>query len=95
MIERDQPILIFECFHGAEGIAGLLEALGYWVGDAERLGEPTSSLTSNFVAIPARHRDDLPRLKQTWAAEMVLLRRPACSLVDTIRPPHLSMDARR
>jgi hypothetical protein len=82
MSERDQPILIFECFHTAAEITGFLESHGYWVGNAERLSEPTSSLTSNFVAIPERHRNDLPRLMQAWAAEMTLLRRPALLRVD-------------
>jgi len=55
-VRNDQPILIFECFHGANEIIDQLRPLGYWVGDAERWGPHTGS-TTNFLALPMRHHE--------------------------------------
>ncbi len=73
-IEHDQPIVIFECFHGGAEIIGFLSSLRYWVGDAERMNDGMAA-ASNFLALPERYRSRLEALKQSWAAEME--RRPA------------------
>ena len=68
-IETDQPILIFECFHGGGEITEYLSRIGYWVGDAERMSDELGGAT-NFLALPPRHRPLLDRLRQSWSAEM-------------------------
>lgn len=71
-IERDQPIIIFECFHGGAEIIEFLSRIGYWVGDAERMSDDLPGAT-NFLALPARHLALLDRLKLAWSAEMIRL----------------------
>ena len=61
-IETDQPILIFECFHGGGEITEYLSRIGYWVGDAERMSDELGRAT-NFLALPPRHRPLLDRLR--------------------------------
>ena len=68
-IEKDQPILIFECFHGGAEITEYLTGIGYWVGDAERMSDDLGGAT-NFLALPPRHRALLDRLTQSWSANM-------------------------
>ena len=68
-LERDQPILIFECFHGATEITGFLYRLGYWVGDAERMTDDLGEAT-NFLALPSRHRPLLEQLRKAWSDEI-------------------------
>src|ERR1700722_17807691 len=68
-IEKDQPILIFECFHGGTEITEYLSRIGYWVGDAERMSNELCGAT-NFLALPPRHQPLLDRLTQSWSAEM-------------------------
>lgn len=50
----DQPILIFECFHGGSEIMTALQPLGYLFRDAERM-TPILPVTSHFLALPQRH----------------------------------------
>ncbi|MBF6571139.1 MAG: FkbM family methyltransferase [Candidatus Binataceae bacterium] len=68
-LKRDQPILIFECFHGATEITGFLSGLGYWIGDAERMTDDTDG-TTNFLALPAQHRALLDQLRKAWSVEI-------------------------
>jgi FkbM family methyltransferase len=68
-IEKDQPILIFECFHGGGEITEYLSRIGYWIGDAERMSDELDGAT-NFLALPPRHRPLLDRLRQSWSADM-------------------------
>jgi FkbM family methyltransferase len=67
-IEKDQPILIFECSHGGTEITGFLSRLGYWVGDAERMSDELGGAT-NFLALPPRHRALRDRLREAWPPE--------------------------
>jgi len=67
-IEKDQPILIFECSHGGSEITGVLSGLGYWVGDAERISDDLGGAT-NFLALPPRHRALRNRLRKAWPPE--------------------------
>ncbi len=77
-IERDQPIVIFECFHGGAEITEYLYRIGYWVGDAERMSDDLRGAT-NFCALPARHLARLDPLKKAWATEMIRLgQAPEC-----------------
>jgi FkbM family methyltransferase len=63
-IEKDQPILIFECFHGGAEIIEYLSRIGYWVGDAERMSDDPGK-TTNFLALPPRHRLQLNQLRRS------------------------------
>ena len=60
-IRRDQPILIFECFHGGSEIITTLQPLGYVFTDAERMAADLRT-TTNFLALPKRHRTALDEL---------------------------------
>ena len=51
-IEKDQPVIVFECFHGGAEITEFLSRLGYWVGDAERMSDDLGAAT-NFLALPS------------------------------------------
>jgi FkbM family methyltransferase len=62
-IRDDQPILIFECFHGGNEIADFLGSLGYWIGNAETLEDDLKN-ACNFLALPARHRGKLDRMRR-------------------------------
>lgn len=73
-IESDQPVIIFECFHGGAEIIEYLTRIGYWVGDAERMCDDFHR-TTNFIALPPRHLTLLDRLKKAWSAEMMRLGR--------------------
>jgi FkbM family methyltransferase len=53
---RDQPILIFECFHGGGEIIDALGALGYAFIDAETMCTDLC-MTTNFLALPERHHE--------------------------------------
>ncbi len=68
-LKEDQPILIFECFHGGGEITDFLESLGYWVGDAEHMNNDRGRAT-NFLALPPRHRPVLEALRQFWTEQM-------------------------
>jgi len=68
-IRDDQPILIFECFHGGGDIVDFLGSLGYWIGNAERLDDESKN-AGNFLALPARHLSKLNSLKNFWAEQM-------------------------
>jgi FkbM family methyltransferase len=65
----DQPILIFECFHGGREIINVLQPLGYLFIDADRR---TSDLqiASNFLALPKRHHAILGKIGPRWRREM-------------------------
>ncbi len=67
-IEKDQPILIFECSHGGSEITEFLSGLGYWVGDAERMSDDLGGAI-NFLALPPRHRALRHRLRKAWPPE--------------------------
>jgi len=54
-IRCDQPIVIFECFHGGSEIIKALEPLGYLFIDAERMTFDLRGI-SNFLALPRRHQ---------------------------------------
>jgi len=69
LIRTCQPIIVVECFHGGSEICGFLSALGYWIGDADRLVEDLTD-TTNFLAVPRRWHDALPSLKTSWSREM-------------------------
>jgi FkbM family methyltransferase len=86
MIAHDQPILIFECFHGGAEIVEFLTAHRYSVGDAERPNQPVSVVTSNFVALPERLRNRVVPLAKTWAAELELLGRSPAPSINRILP---------
>lgn len=64
-IEHDQPILIFECFHGGAEIIEFLRRLGYRIADAEGMDERLTT-ASNFLALPPRHRASFDKLRQCW-----------------------------
>ena len=68
-IEKDQPILIFECFHGGAEITEYLSRIRYWIGVAGRMSDELGEAT-NSLALPPRHRPLLDRLRQSWSAEM-------------------------
>jgi len=67
-IRRDQPILIFECFHGASEIINTLRPLGYVFIDAERMAADLRT-TTNFLALPKRHHTALDELRRRWNDE--------------------------
>ncbi len=67
-LRSDQPIVVFECFHGGDEITKFLESLGYWVGDAERMDEDRRR-ASNFLALPPRHTHLLKSLRQAWTEQ--------------------------
>jgi FkbM family methyltransferase len=62
-IRNDQPIIIFECFHGGNEIADFLGSLGYWIGNAENLEDDLEN-ACNFVAVPTRHRSKLDTMRR-------------------------------
>ena len=64
-IRRDQPILIFECFHGGSEIINALQPLGYVFIDAERMAADVCT-TTNFLALPKRHHAALDELGCRW-----------------------------
>lgn len=65
LLERDSPLLLFECLHGPMGAPALLRALGYELYDAERFDEPTAS-TTNYLAVPQKARDQIPEVRRRW-----------------------------
>lgn len=67
-IRRDQPIVIFECFHGGAGIIRTLAPLGYSFIDAERMDNELGVAT-NFLALPKRHSAALEELRCRWKDE--------------------------
>jgi FkbM family methyltransferase len=70
LINNDEPIVIFECFHGGREINRMLYKKGYTVADAETMAAPSED-TSNFVALPARFNRDLLELAQSWQRRFV------------------------
>jgi FkbM family methyltransferase len=68
-IRSDQPVLIFECFHGGAEIRRTLEPLGYALLDAERTSDVLNEAI-NFVAFPSRHKPLLEELRCRWKDEM-------------------------
>jgi FkbM family methyltransferase len=66
-LARHRPIVVFECFHGGDEIAGELETIGYLLLDADRRRAPTACST-NFVAIPSRYLDRHEALMDSWRA---------------------------
>lgn len=70
----DQPIVLYECFHGSSPITDELGALEYLIFDAERLTLELSS-ANNFVAFPKRHLGALDILTSRWEREMALATR--------------------
>jgi FkbM family methyltransferase len=62
-IRRDQPIVIFECFHGGQDICGALKPMGYSFVDAERMGNDLGAAT-NFLALPKRYESKLEELRR-------------------------------
>lgn len=68
-LQRCQPVVVFECFHGGDEICSTLEALGYAILDAERLG-PRTAETENFLGLPARHRARQDELLHRWRARL-------------------------
>jgi len=65
MIQVDQPIIIFECFHGGSEINRMLYEKGYTVADAETMTAPSEN-TSNFVALPSSFAPRFQDLAQRW-----------------------------
>jgi FkbM family methyltransferase len=70
-IRRDQPIVIFECFHGGSDIINALRPLGYVFTDAERMALDLRR-TSNFLALPRRHLAVLEELGR-WRDGVALI----------------------
>jgi FkbM family methyltransferase len=68
-IRDDQPTLIFECFHGGNEITDYLGSLGYWIGNAENFDDDLTNV-SNFIALPARHRGKLDRMRRCRTEQM-------------------------
>jgi FkbM family methyltransferase len=68
-LQRCQPVVVFECFHGGDEICSTLEGLGYTILDAERLG-PRTAETENFLGLPAKHRGRQDELLQQWRARL-------------------------
>ncbi len=64
-IRHDQPILIFECFHGGNEIIGSLNPLGYTFLDAERMTSDLNMAT-NFVALPKQREARIDELLRRW-----------------------------
>jgi FkbM family methyltransferase len=71
-IAKDQPIIIFECFHGAHEINEALRNQGYFIADAETMNN-LSSLTTNFIALPRQHLNCASELTRAWRAAMTNL----------------------
>jgi FkbM family methyltransferase len=69
MICHDQPILIFECFHGGSDIINALQRLGYVFIDADRMTADLRT-TTNFLALPKRHHAVLDELGRRWKDEV-------------------------
>ncbi len=69
LIGADQPILIFECFHGAGEINRMLRNTGYVVADAETMTAP-SGRTSNFVALPPKIGDPV-QFRERWQSALL------------------------
>jgi FkbM family methyltransferase len=65
LLERDSPVLFFECFHGSNAAPAVLRAIDYELYDAECLAEPTAA-TTNYLAVPATVRDRIPELRDAW-----------------------------
>jgi FkbM family methyltransferase len=65
LLERDSPVLLFECFHGIHAAPAVLRALDYELYDAECFAEPTAA-TTNYLAVPAAVRDRIPELRDAW-----------------------------
>lgn len=65
LLERDSPVLLFECFHGSHAAPAVLRALDYELYDAECFAEPTAA-TTNCLAVPATVRDRIPELRDAW-----------------------------
>ena len=68
-LQRCRPVVVFECFHGGDEICSTLEALGYAILDAERLG-PRTPETGNFLGLPPQHRARQDELLQRWRARL-------------------------
>lgn len=71
-IAADQPIIVFECFHGGHEINHALAERGYQVVDAETMTEPTAT-TSNFVALPPDLKDEREEIAKQWRSAMAEL----------------------
>jgi FkbM family methyltransferase len=67
-IRRDQPIVIFECFHGGTEIIRTLAPLGYSFIDADGTGGDLGTAT-DFLALPKRHSAALEELRCRWKDE--------------------------
>ncbi len=65
LLERDSPVLLFECFHGSHAAPAVLRALSYELYDAECFAEPTAA-TTNYLAVPATLRERIPELRDKW-----------------------------
>jgi len=65
LLERDFPLVLFECFHGHTAIPVVLRTLDYELYDAERFLKPTTS-TTNYLAIPSKFLDRIPELHDAW-----------------------------
>jgi len=78
-IRSDQPILIFECFHGGHEIISALQPLGYLFIDADHMALDLRT-ASNFLALPKRHRAVLEELGRRWrdGAAPAGCRKPFC-----------------
>lgn len=72
-LEKDQPIVIFECFHGGGQIAHMLHDLGYQVADAERMTDDLT-VTTNFLGLPRRHRALFDSIRRDWSDELARLK---------------------
>jgi FkbM family methyltransferase len=68
-ISNDQPVMIFECFHGGNEIADYLRSLGYWIGNAANLHDGLKN-AGNFLALPAKHRGKLDTMRRCWIEQI-------------------------
>jgi FkbM family methyltransferase len=66
-ITRDQPLLVYECYHGGAQINAALRKLGYRIFDADR-AVPVAPVTCNFFALPRRYHGATTSLLEHWQA---------------------------
>jgi Methyltransferase FkbM domain len=64
-ISRDQPLIVYECFHAGSEINTTLRRLGYRIFDADR-AETISSRTTNYFGLPRRLSDLAEPLLIRW-----------------------------
>lgn len=64
---KDQPLLIYECYHAESEIHSMLHSAGYRLFDADSAGSITAT-TCNFFALPRRYERAAAALLKRWRA---------------------------